>query len=142
MLTFKTQCDTDYCSYPMISCTSGDLCPINAETNQDACKPGYYSNSGVCSICSPGFYCPDGSTIEACPQGRYCDEFGLTTPTGLCPPGMICDLYTVYNVNYEFIVLYAQDTELYENLNSSLILRGRYANISNYNDSHRAICFF
>ena len=92
-----------YCPYagmqaPAGPCSAGWYCrrgswsenPIDLGnlTTPDSC---YCTNTSVGDRCQPGFYCPTGSAepIE-CNLGRYCDNPGLSLPTGLCSPGYYC----------------------------------------------------
>lgn len=87
-----------------------------AESNQDCaeCPSGYYCPSSATVepvICPAGTYCPPGvhepsncplgtysnstglkqsSSCLACPPGEYCQNPGITEPTGPCRPGYFC----------------------------------------------------
>lgn len=64
-------------------CPSGSYCPT-ASVNPTECPAGKYSSSqgladsSVCTVCSPGFFCPSGSSAVRgnleCPLGRYCPK--------------------------------------------------------------------
>ncbi|XP_078415887.1 uncharacterized protein LOC144691558 [Cetorhinus maximus] len=84
------------------------------------CPPGFYCPGTVCSnqlqlhanisdylethansldhcqnftgnVCPPGFYCPEGSSQPApCDLGQYCEQSGLSSPTGPCAAGFLC----------------------------------------------------
>ena len=62
-------------------CPAGSYCPANS-VNPTLCPAGKYSStqglsdSSVCTVCSPGFFCPPGSSLMdvnlTCPSGRFC----------------------------------------------------------------------
>ena len=62
-----------------------------------SCLPGTYlnwtgaANATDCRDCSPGFLCPNASTISPtipCPAGRYCPRASIVGEP--CPPGARC----------------------------------------------------
>ncbi|XP_072885876.1 uncharacterized protein [Hemitrygon akajei] len=85
------------------------------------CRPGFYCPGGTCNsqtqiqanvsrdlgshphsldqrgnftefVCPPGFYCPEGSFEPVpCDVGLYCEQSGLSAPTGLCTAGFLCE---------------------------------------------------
>eukprot|EP01022_Parablepharisma_sp_SALTPOND_P009167 TRINITY_DN1381_c0_g1_i1.p1 TRINITY_DN1381_c0_g1~~TRINITY_DN1381_c0_g1_i1.p1 ORF type:complete len:3672 (+),score=433.12 TRINITY_DN1381_c0_g1_i1:8055-19070(+) len=77
------------------SCIGGKYCDRYAMEAQSECPAGYYCTAGQISaranICTPGHYCPAGSSDELpCPAGKYCADYGLSEPTGTCSPGYYC----------------------------------------------------
>jgi len=77
------------------SCTDGNYCDRSFMTAQSQCPAGYYCTAGQLSaranICTPGHYCPAGSSAELdCPSGKYCADYGLDAPSGNCSPGYYC----------------------------------------------------
>ena len=81
------------------NCPAGYFCndwgiqgPLDATR---VCPGGYYcpasTNDYLQNLCKPGYYCPLGSTsMTACDTGSYCNDFGLSTPSGTCEAGYIC----------------------------------------------------
>ena len=60
---------------------------------------GIFSAAGDClcpcnktgGLCQKGYYCPTGSHDPLpCPEGMYCNQTGLSLPTGDCDPGYYC----------------------------------------------------
>eukprot|EP00118_Oscarella_pearsei_P024289 m.302951 g.302951 ORF g.302951 m.302951 type:complete len:256 (+) comp40832_c0_seq1:8763-9530(+) len=82
---------------PAGPCSSGWYCrrgswsekPIDiGNVTADGC---YCTNTSVGDQCQPGFYCPTGSSEPtACDLGKFCDNAGLSLPTGSCMPGYYC----------------------------------------------------
>ena len=64
-------------------CPLGRYCPAGTTSVQPQCPPGTFSNRTMleaieeCLDCTPGYFCAD---------------WGLTSPTGPCDAGEICDL--------------------------------------------------
>ena len=58
------------------------------------CPAGRYSDQGTCLDCSPGEYCPDGSTYpHPCPPGSYCQFANVSVP---CRRGSYCPTASQY----------------------------------------------
>ncbi|XP_021231889.1 SCO-spondin-like isoform X4 [Numida meleagris] len=93
-------------------CPSGEY--SNA-TGQDKCFPcpaGFHCPKGLRRRCPPGFYCPQRTGIsfypcppgtfnpsyglsqaercQQCPAGMFCEDWGLSSPSGPCWPGFFC----------------------------------------------------
>ena len=78
-------------------CPIGTFLDITDGFNVSSCRScvggSFCNTSGLTSptgFCSPGFYCPEGSTVYqpfeyVCPAGMFCPE-GSTLPMS-CPPG-------------------------------------------------------
>lgn len=77
-----------------------------AASNNGPCPIGHYCpyGSGYPRKCPPGTYQPNtgASDCEDCPEGSYCAEAGLSTPTGTCSPGFYCILGSEYYKPYDF----------------------------------------
>ena len=114
-LKAKTECT---------ACPAGKYCPIKAMlssnidgTDEYPCGEGYFCDSGSHTprkeICTPGNYCPTGSSAESkcpigeyqyaygqsaclkCPAGFYCKDEGMTTYAATpCPKGHYCPIGT------------------------------------------------
>ena len=54
-------------------------------------------------LCLPGYFCPDPSSMQLCPEGTYCIR-GSTSPVD-CPPLSHCPAGTELRVFYGGIVL-------------------------------------
>lgn len=75
---------------------------IGDEAAKVICPPGYHCpNSGMVTYkgyhCSPGHYCPAGSTSptqEKCPEGTYSDSYEIFDASQclICPAGLKCAL--------------------------------------------------
>lgn len=62
-------------------CPAGRYCPVGTTKEQPRCPPGTFSNrTGLSQI----------SECTPCTQGFYCQQPGLTTPTGPCAEGFYC----------------------------------------------------
>ena len=77
------------------SCVPGGYCPL-ASVLPTVCPEGYFCPEGSATpqACANGTYGPTTGLQEAtdctpCYGGQYCDEFGLTSPSGLCQEGKI-----------------------------------------------------
>lgn len=74
------------------NCAGGFFCSSNAELAKnidDAFGVGVSNPTG--GRCSPGYYCPEGANSKiACPEGKYCQTAGLSSPTGDCQAGFYC----------------------------------------------------
>ena len=104
MLRFTGKCDNQkFCSYPQDTCMIGHSCETDLSVSRSACMPGEYLLNGLCQKCPAGFYCSDGNTVLACPQGKVCDSIGMDAPNVLCPYGQMCDINTVSKYNQEYI---------------------------------------
>ena len=80
-----------------IPCPIGTFLDTTGGFNVSSCRScvggSFCNTSGLTSptgFCSPGFYCPEGSTVYqpleyVCPAGMFCPE-GSTLPMS-CPPG-------------------------------------------------------
>ena len=88
----STDCSAGYfCRYGITSttpsdsemggiCTEGHFCEDGSD-NPTKCPPGTYSNrTGLQRI----------EECSECPAGMYCDDYGLTLPSGLCSGGYYC----------------------------------------------------
>ncbi len=108
--------------------------PVDSVSLRSMCVPGEFLLDNLCFECPPSFYCPGNDIILPCPQGRYCSQFGMDAPTGICPPGHICDIHTVRPVPNEFIQNGVYNTMDYLHIvwNETLILRGLSANASSF----------
>jgi hypothetical protein len=97
----------DICPAGMLSSSSylvnniyltGHYCPMGSIDPQ-ACPPGKFSistgniNASQCLECTPGFYCPNSSTIIPlhCPSGFYC-PLGTSYFNLVCDEGYFCPL--------------------------------------------------
>ena len=85
-----------------IDCSSGLHCPYSGmSAPKGPCSPGWFCAGGSDSSmpsapmggqCQPGEYCPEGSFEPLlCEDGMYCNQSGLSTPTGFCYPGYYCN---------------------------------------------------
>lgn len=96
-----------YCPSPLTASTTPALTDYDSGTRHPyPCEPGTYRASGggdvkatSCTICDPGYYCPDYATtsITICDEGWYCDKsdggIGETSPRPegkFCPVGHYC----------------------------------------------------
>lgn len=78
-------------------CPSGFYCPNSATVTPLPCPPGHYcpTNSDQPVPCPVGTYSnstglKQSSSCLHCSPGRYCDQPGLTQPTGPCNAGFYC----------------------------------------------------
>ena len=77
-------------------CPAGSYCPERSIT-PTACTPGTFSsttgnvNSSYCLACTPGYYCPNASTVTPlpCAAGYYC-PLGSVSYELLCDEGYYC----------------------------------------------------
>ncbi|XP_046718698.1 zonadhesin isoform X3 [Silurus meridionalis] len=66
-------------------CPAGFFCPAGT-SYMHSCPPGTFSSlKGAASILE----------CQSCPPGRYCADYGLTSPSGPCNPGYYCSLKSV-----------------------------------------------
>ena len=110
-----------YCPEGSITPTACPAGSYSNRTGQSAClvcPAGYYcpetTGSFMNNICPSGYYCPANTThpyqypcspgtfnnrtgqqsqlsCRACPAGEYCENYGLSSPTGYCSPGWYCN---------------------------------------------------
>ena len=97
-----------------IPCRHGEYQPNSRQPSCNPCPAGFYCTNAVSKPfeCPSGYYCPEGtgneylpclrgtfnnetggSNITACKPclgGHYCDEEGLSAPSGKCNPGYFC----------------------------------------------------
>ena len=99
-----------------ISCTPGMYCPYELLAEPfGVCNAGYFCNGSATSPeqfpCAPGHYCTKGSNNStpcplgtfsedslnqnissclSCPNGMFCNELGIATPSGACSEGYFC----------------------------------------------------
>ncbi|KAF4141759.1 hypothetical protein GN958_ATG09004 [Phytophthora infestans] len=115
-----TQMETPAGFFSLAEATAPSPCPpgqFNLYPAQDRCvicPAGYYCGlPGTISptICPTGNYCPEGTALpvkclpgmfadvqglvkieqcEPCPNGQYCDSYGLSAPSGPCLAGFVC----------------------------------------------------
>ncbi|XP_023933458.1 uncharacterized protein LOC106181652, partial [Lingula anatina] len=97
-------------------CPAGSYCADTGMTNTSGpCEPGYYCELGSYHsrniTCPVGHYCPEGSGSPTpcprgtytntlanvnvtqcvnCDEGTYCNDTGLSAPSGNCDPGFYC----------------------------------------------------
>ncbi|XP_028816920.1 signal peptide, CUB and EGF-like domain-containing protein 1 [Denticeps clupeoides] len=77
-------------------CPPGMICLTGEE--MELCPEGHFCLGGTMDDilpCPPGTYnpMPGQSQLEQCllcPSGMYCEEWGLSEPTGSCQPGYFC----------------------------------------------------
>ena len=107
-----------------ISCPSGFFCPSEGIVVPTLpCDAGFFCNNGSTNSqqtsCPKGFYCPRGTTFplpcpggtysdtpglallsqcRACQAGMYCNQTGLTEPSGVCESGFFCPSDAKVNV--------------------------------------------
>ncbi len=63
-------------------CPFGHFCPNGTRYDMEhPCPNGTYSSQSQLG---------DDISCTPCPEGWYCGEEGLTTPSGLCAPGYVC----------------------------------------------------
>ncbi|XP_071497013.1 uncharacterized protein [Diadema antillarum] len=99
-----------------LQCPPGQYCEDYANEIPDGdCLAGFFCNGSAVvrdsQPCSPGYYCPEGTTIEQpcppgtfspytqnsnisdcllCTAGMYCEDYGLASPTAECAAGYFC----------------------------------------------------
>lgn len=77
------------------TCAAGSFQPMQAGTACTGCSAGSFSllpGSQYCSVCAAPNYCPDGSTVTACPLGTYSNLTGLSSAAEcpVCPANYFC----------------------------------------------------
>ena len=79
---------------PTGNCSAGWYCtgqsymaqPINPANSTNMCSCPDTNFTG--GECWPGTFCPSGANYPVnCTGGYYCDQYGLSTPTGPCDAG-------------------------------------------------------
>ncbi|MGH0168698.1 UNVERIFIED_CONTAM: hypothetical protein FKN15_055273 [Acipenser sinensis] len=96
-----------------LSCPDGSYANITGVAECLDCPAGYYCLSGQSvQLCPEGHYCPGGTGLDLlpcppgtyslepgnsqleqcqlCPAGMYCEDWGLSVPTGSCQAGYFC----------------------------------------------------
>lgn len=80
-----------------IVCEQGFYCPSKKMDHRVACPAGKYCGNGsyVPQDCPPGTFSNRTHMVHIdnctdCPQGYYCQDRGITEPTGQCKAGHIC----------------------------------------------------
>lgn len=103
-----------------IRCLSGTYQDETHQVECKPCPPGYFCDNTIQPVvlyndssCPTGFYCPQSteranqypcpvgtfnnltnrvavSDCQDCLGGMYCDQIGLTEPTGMCAAGYVC----------------------------------------------------
>lgn len=76
---------------PGSPCASGYFCPDGSDQKEaEPCPAGHEcpAGSSAAQACNPGEYQSNEMQFECetCPEGYYCDQSGMTTPT-ICPQG-------------------------------------------------------
>ncbi|EDV25654.1 uncharacterized protein TRIADDRAFT_55968 [Trichoplax adhaerens] len=84
-----------------LTCPSGYYCPENSTSHTDyPCPAGRYCPAGTTDpnqyLCPRGSYNPYAgknsiSDCLMCPPGKYCEQDGLSQPTGNCSAGYYCN---------------------------------------------------
>ena len=100
------------------NCPPGMFCDMIGKSNYSGqCNQSFYcpgrSNNSQQISCPEGFYCPTGSAFPTpcpagtysntqhlfnltqcrlCDEGKYCNNTGLTAPSGLCKEGYFCPM--------------------------------------------------
>ena len=83
-----------------LTCDAGYYCPLNAYA-ETLCPKGYYCPSGTQYAyqypCPVGTYnsnigATSSASCSSCDKGKYCDQLGADSYTGLCDPGYYCTL--------------------------------------------------
>lgn len=79
------------CGNNTVYCPKGSSIPIKVRNGYYSYGNDEYTRTSE-RICSKGYYCVDGRSIE-CPVGYYGNEEGLSSPycSGKCPSGYICN---------------------------------------------------
>ena len=111
-----TYCSTTGLALNQGLCNSGYYCRLGATSNipvnlgvqgGQVCPPGYYCVAGSDSPkpCPIGTYSPNSgnqalSSCYVCPSGSYCQNAGITTPTGQCSAGYYCKVASGATVGY------------------------------------------
>ncbi len=89
------------------NCPNSDILPVVCELGTYSprgsilclpCEPGYVCEQGSTganlstTLCSQGYYCPDGAAQLACPAGTYGNQTGLVQASdcSLCTLGFYC----------------------------------------------------
>ena len=84
-------------------CEAGLYCGATGlDAPSGLCDGGWYCSSESPSpqpsdpmfgaMCTPGFYCPEGSSVPlACLAGHFCNASGLSATSGLCSAGYYCN---------------------------------------------------
>ena len=110
-----------YCpkgSYQPTPCLAGTYNNKTGQSLCETCPAGYFcyetTVSYVSNICPSGYYCPsntthphqypcppgtfnnhtgqkDATSCRPCTPGMFCENHGLSWPTGLCSPGWYCN---------------------------------------------------
>ncbi|XP_041098352.1 SCO-spondin [Polyodon spathula] len=96
-----------------LPCPDGSYTNITGAAECLDCPAGYYCLSGQSvQLCPEGHYCPGGTGLDRlpcppgtyspepgnsqleqcllCPAGMYCEDWGLSVPTGSCQAGYFC----------------------------------------------------
>ena len=94
---------------PSAVCQAGHYCTLGCNTTMPV---GSDFATELCGVCPAGHYClnstalpekcplgtysaqtgrVDKSECLECPRGSFCATEALTEPTGLCPPGILCE---------------------------------------------------
>ncbi|NBP58279.1 hypothetical protein EBU71_17465, partial [bacterium] len=80
-----------------IKCPSGKYNTLSAQTSPNSCLPCYpgsYCNSGSAfpRDCANNYYCPDPTSMIACPPGtfRISENSQFVSDCQPCPPGSFC----------------------------------------------------
>eukprot|EP01012_Entosiphon_sulcatum_P020572 TRINITY_DN2549_c0_g1_i18.p1 TRINITY_DN2549_c0_g1~~TRINITY_DN2549_c0_g1_i18.p1 ORF type:complete len:7257 (+),score=712.60 TRINITY_DN2549_c0_g1_i18:702-21773(+) len=103
-------CDTTALLEPAGVCNAGYYCKSRASTPSPTdnvvggkCPPGAYcpARSAAPTPCPAGTFSNRTSATavsdcQACPAGEYCDNTGLTQPTGDCFAGFYCPMGTAF----------------------------------------------
>ena len=85
-------------------CQEGSFCPLGSDSStQVVCTAGHFCPTGSPSAtpCRPGTFSPstglaNQTQCRPCTPGSFCNQSGLTTPSGLCSPGFYCPGSVVY----------------------------------------------
>ena len=104
--TSGSYCDEVGMTSPAAICDAGFVCEdgsINAEGGQvsgpasNPCPAGHFCEAGSAQgdPCPIGTYSGSTQNVDVndctdCPSGSYCNETGLSAPSGLCSEGFIC----------------------------------------------------
>ena len=109
-------CSTTGLAINQGNCNAGYYCRLGSTSNipvnlgvqgGEICPPGFYCVAGSDSPkpCPVGTYNPNSGTqalsgCYVCPSGSYCQNAGITTPTGKCNAGYYCKLAAGATIGY------------------------------------------
>ncbi|XP_053400417.1 sushi, von Willebrand factor type A, EGF and pentraxin domain-containing protein 1-like [Mercenaria mercenaria] len=90
-------CVTEGLAAPSGNCDMGFYCgkrEIESSPATQKCPAGYMCPNAEQTICSKGYYQPLEYQTRClpCPLGKYCQDTGLSSPSGDCDPGCCLDI--------------------------------------------------